>query len=308
MDHSNHINFIVDSIKAHDFDGSVADYIPELKKADPGHFGMALFPLDGEPCMAGDGALPFTIQSISKPLVLIQALLDCGEDAVFSRVGMEPTGDPFNSLVRLETCSSLKKPFNPMINAGAIAISGLIKGLDNGERLQRILELACTLTGNDGIGINREVFSSEQETGFRNRSMAWFMKDLGIIDGSVDEVLELYFMHCSIEMNTLDLARIGAVLANGGTCPVTGKQVFSRRISRIVTSVMFTCGMYDASGRFAMQVGIPSKSGVGGGILSVVPGRMGIGTFGPALDLQGNSVRGVAGLSMLSERLDLHVL
>lgn len=298
---------IVNDNKKHTVAGHVASYIPELSQMDPQLLGVTVHGCDGTTVSSGDAGAKFTIQSISKPLVLIQALLDLGEERVFEKVGMEPTGDPFNSMVRLETFQNWKKPFNPMINAGAIAVTGLIEGYDAQHKIDHILSLIRRMANNPEIKVNQQVYLSEKETGNRNRAMAYFMKDLGVLEGNVEDVLDLYFMHCAIEADTRDLARIASVLACGGFDAQSGKQIFSKRIARIVNAFMITCGMYDASGEFAVNVGLPSKSGVGGGILTVVPGQCGIGVFGPALDAKGNSAAGVPLLADLARKMDYSI-
>lgn len=286
-------------------EGKVATYIPELGKANPEHLGVTIMDLDGEVYAEGDCDVPFTIQSISKTVSLMAALLDNGEDLVFSRVGMEPTGDPFNSIIKLETLKS--KPLNPMINAGAIAVASLIKGENISDRFDRVLGLFKKVTNNQSIVLNEDVYLSEKATGNRNRALAHFMKDFGIIDGEVEEVVDLYFRLCSINVTSIDIANIGAVLANNGVHPMTGEKIVSRHYSKIVKTLMTTCGMYDESGSFAVRVGIPAKSGVGGGIMAVVPGRMGIGAFGPSLDEKGNSIAGIKILEELSKKLGLSI-
>lgn len=286
--------------------GKVASYIPELSKAKPEQLGISVFDIEGNLYEAGDTSTLFTIQSISKPIVLLLALLDNGEDRVFEKVGKEPTGDPFNSIVRLETFDE-HKPLNPMINAGAISVSALIKGDSAEEKIYRILSFIRKLTHNPEIQINEAVYKSEARTGHRNRSMAYFLKDFGNIEGDVEETLEVYFKQCSIEVNTRDLAYIGAILANDGVDIVSGERLFSARYSRIVKSYMATCGMYDGSGEFAINVGIPAKSGVGGGIMCTVLNDIGIGVFSPALDKKGNSLAGIKVLEMLSQSLELSI-
>lgn len=287
--------------------GNVASYIPELMKSDPSKLGITIITCDDDKIYAGDYNQKFTIQSISKPLVLMLALMEYGEERVFSKVGKEPTGDPFNSLIRLETFTEWKKPFNPMINAGAIAITSLFEGEDNEEKLKRVLDFIRELTGNPDIAVNEEVYQSEKRTGHKNRAMAYYLKDLGVIEGDPEEVVDLYFKHCSIEATTEDLANIGSVLACGGKCMKSGKTLIPKRVSQIVNTLMTTCGMYDESGEFAVNVGFPSKSGVGGGILSVVPGKMGIAVYSPALDKKGNSYAGVKLLESISDKLDLSI-
>ena len=286
--------------------GKVANYIPELGKTRKDLLGISVYDLEGNLFQAGDFEHKFTLQSISKPIVLMLALLDNGEDIVFEKVGKEPTGDPFNSIVRLETFNE-HKPLNPMINAGAISVSGLIHGATPAEKTRRILQFIRKITHNDGLQINEAVFQSELKTGDRNRSMAYFLKDFGNLGGNVDEILEVYFKQCSIEVTSKELAYIGALLARNGKDLLTGEQVFPLRYCHIVKSYMATCGMYDGSGEFAINVGVPAKSGVGGGIMGTVLNRMGIGVFGPALDQKGNSIAGLRILEQLSEELSLSI-
>ncbi len=300
------LNKIVEDSKQFTQNGKVASYIPELSKANSTHVGVAIVQTNGKIRCAGDYQQKFTIQSISKPIALLQALMDCGEEEVFSRVGMEPTGDPFNSIVRLETFDG-SKPLNPMINAGAIAVTSLIKGKDNDEKLNRMLDLFKRLANNPDLTINEDVYQSEKLTGDRNRAMGYFMKDLGSIDGNIEAVLDLYFKQCSIEVTCLDIANIGAFLANHGRDIKTGEQIVPVRYVTIVKTIMMTCGMYDASGEFAVNVGVPSKSGVGGGIMCAVPSRMGIGVFGPSLDKKGNSIAGLKVLEALANELQLSI-
>lgn len=286
--------------------GKTARYIPELKKVNPNDLGVYIVELDGKEYGAGDYEKKFTIQSISKVLALTLALMDNGPKKVFEKVGVEATGDPFNSIVRLEL-KNLQKPLNPMINAGAIATTALIKGKDAKEQIERIVDFARLLSGNSDIGINEEVYLSEKKTGDRNRSLAYFMKSCKTINGDVEEIVDVYFRQCSIEMTCKDLARIGVLYANNGQSPSTGEQIIPKTICRIVMAIMTTCGLYDASGEFAVHVGIPSKSGVGGGMLSAVPNKMGIGVYGPALDSKGNTTGGVEILKYLADELDLSI-
>lgn len=286
--------------------GKVANYIPALRKANPSYLGIAVKDCEGRLYCSGDYKQKFTLQSISKIVSLILAILDNGEEEVFKKVGMEPTGDPFNSIVKLETIMP-SKPLNPMINAGAIAVTSLIKGKDPDEKFQRLLKFFKKISGNNELNINEEVYLSEKTTGDRNRALTYFMKDVGIIEGDVEEVLDIYFKQCSIEVDCIDVANIGLFLANGGRIPETGERVISEYIARIVKTFMVTCGMYNASGEFAIKVGIPAKSGVGGGIMAVVPHKMGIGVFGPALDEKGNSIAGYGVLEALSKELDLSI-
>lgn len=286
--------------------GRVASYIPELAKSDPHDFGVSITLLDGTTYSVGDSQKRFTLQSISKLFSLLVALMDRGPEVVFSVVGKEPTGDPFNSIVKLETISS-HKPLNPMINAGAIAVSSLIRGRDVAARLAKILDLLQKMAGNEMIRVNQRVYQSERESADRNRALAYYMKDCGIVKGDVDEILDLYFQHCSIEVTTKDLAAIGAVLANDGVQPQTGERLVPSDYARICKSFMVTCGMYNDSGAFAIDVGIPAKSGVSGGILAAVPNKMGIGVYSPALNEKGNSLAGVLYLQELSKKWNLSI-
>ncbi len=287
--------------------GKVADYIPALALADGRALGIALSDASGALYAAGESSARFTIQSISKVLALAYVLAERGEDAVFSRVGTEPTGDPFNSIIRLET-SARRKPYNPFINAGAIVVSSLMPGSDARERFAGFRNYVGNLVGNDSLAMDGEVFVSERDSAYRNRSIAWFLKELRLIDGDVDDCLDGYFMQCALSMNAEELSRIGAMLALDGIDPRREGRAMSPRAARVIKSLMVTCGMYDGSGQFAVDVAIPAKSGVGGGILAAVRDRMGIASYGPALDEQGNSIAGVDALRRLSSALDLRVL
>jgi glutaminase len=287
-------------------EGQPASYIPELSKASPHQLGVAVIDFSGERWCFGDWQSSFTMQSISKVVALMLAIMDRGEQYVFSKVGMEPTGDPFNSIIKLEAMKTAK-PFNPMINAGAIAVDSLIAGEGVEDKLNRLMGFIRMLCHNDQIWFNQEVYRSESTTGFRNRALANFMKDAGIIEGDVEEVLDLYFKQCAVEVNAVDIAMMGAVLAGDGVSPVTGDILIPKSIARLVKTFMVTCGMYDASGEFAVRVGLPAKSGVGGGILAAVPGKMGIGVYGPALDGKGNSAGGIKVLEYISRNLNLSI-
>jgi len=232
--------------------------------------------------------------------------MDNGENKVFEKVGMEPTGDSFNSIVDLEL-KNIHKPFNPMINAGAIATTSLLAGESVDDKTERILNLARKLSDNPDIKINKDVYLSEKLTGDRNRSIAYFMKSFNVIEGSVEDILDVYFKQCSIEVTCRDIANIGCILANDGVSIKTGESIVPKHICRITKTIMSTCGLYDASGEFAVHIGIPAKSGVGGGIMAAVPKKMGIGVYGPALDEKGNSIAGIQILRELSEKLDLDI-
>ncbi|EJL41308.1 glutaminase [Brevibacillus agri] len=286
--------------------GKVAAYIPELAKVDSRMLGAAVCLPDGTILSAGDADVPFTLQSISKICSLIVALCQNGQKHVFERVGKEPTGDPFNSIIKLETIKP-HKPLNPMINAGAIAVAGMIQGNGVEQRLDAVLSLLRKMTGNPALSINEAVYCSEKRTAARNRALAWFLKDSGVLATDVEETLDLYFRHCAIEVTAKEVARLGMVLAADGVIPETGERVIPQEVARICKTFMVTCGMYNASGEFAIDVGIPAKSGVAGGIMAAVPQRMGIGVFGPALDEKGNSVAGVKLLELLAKEWNLAI-
>jgi len=287
-------------------EGKLASYIPALRKANLNHLGACVIDKEGNMFTAGDYNHKFTIQSISKTVSLMLALMDNGQEKVFERVGMEPTGDAFNSIIKLETVIP-SKPLNPMINAGAIVVTSLIKGSDKNEKFERLLNLFRKITGNENIDINYEVYMSEKMTGDRNRAMAYLMRDVGIIQGDIEDILDVYFKQCSIEVDCVDIAKIGLFLANGGKIPNSNEIITTEHIARIVKTFMVTCGMYNGSGEFAINVGIPAKSGVGGGIMASIPNKMGIGVFGPALDVRGNSIGGDGFLRDFCRELDLSI-
>ena len=284
-------------------DGAVADYIPELALAKPEWFGICVVTAEGQVFEVGECDQLFTIQSISKAFVFGLALEDHGREYVNSKIGVEPTGEAFNSIVLDEETN---RPYNPMVNAGAIATADLIKGKNGTERLKRLLSMFKRYTGREQ-DVNVPVFLSEKATGYRNRAMAYLMRNFGMVSDKIDETLDLYFQQCSIMVNARDLAMLSATLANGGVNPVTKERALDERYVQDVVTVMLTCGMYDGSGEWAYRVGMPAKSGVGGGITAVVPGRLGIGTFSPLLDAKGNSVRGIKVCEDLSTDFGLHL-
>ncbi|WP_027269158.1 glutaminase A [Leptolyngbya sp. PCC 6406] len=285
-------------------EGKLASYIPELTKANPDWFGISVVTVDGQSFHVGDVDQQFTIQSISKVFVYGMALEDHGRDRVLKRVGVEPTGDPFNSLIRLDEAS--KRPDNPMVNAGAIATTSLITGEGPTERLNRLLAMFERYVGRD-VYVDVPTFLSERATGHRNRAMAHLMLNFGMINGNIEEALDLYFQQCALLVTGRDLAGMAAALANRGTHPLTGIQAASPDYIREILSVMYTCGMYNFAGEWAYRVGIPAKSGVSGGILAVVPNQAGIAVFSPPLDENGNSVRGLRVLEDLSREYGLHL-
>jgi glutaminase len=284
-------------------DGGVASYIPELAKVNPDLFSICIVTVNGEVYRVGDFSHLFTIQSISKVFVYGLALEDRGRDYMLTRVGVEPTGDAFNAIVLDEQS---KRPYNPMVNAGAIATTSLIKGAGATERLNRLLDMFHRYIGRD-VYVDISAFTSERSTGHRNRAMAHLMLNFGMIDERIEEALDLYFQQCAVMVNCQDLAVMAAALANKGVNPLTKEQAVDNRYIKDILSVMYTCGMYNFAGEWAYKVGIPAKSGVSGGIIAVVPGQMGIAVFSPLLDARGNSVRGVKVCEELSQQFGLHM-
>lgn len=301
---SDELKLLVKEAKACTNYGKVADYIPELGKANPYDLSIAINYPDGRCISAGDIDKKFTLQSISKVISLALVLMERGSPYVFERVGMEPTGDPFNSIAKLETMAPAK-PLNPMINAGALVVTHMIKGPTVEERFHRLLTFIRELIGDDTIGYCEKVARSEFETANLNRALCYFLKQHKIIQEDVETLLDLYTKQCAVEMNCLDLARIGMIFAMDGVDPLTGKRIMPDDVARICKTFMVTCGMYNASGEFAIKIGIPAKSGVSGGIMGAVPGKFGIGIFGPALDEKGNSIAGIRLLELLSNNYRL---
>jgi len=283
--------------------GQLASYIPELSAVDPDQFALAFATTDGFVYEVGDTGALFTIQSVSKAVIYALALEDHGREEVLRHIGVEPSGEAFNSITFDERNN---RPFNPMVNAGAIAASAMIKGSDHTERYQRILDIFQRFTGRI-LDLDEAVYRSESLTGNRNRAIAYLELNAGMIAGDVNEHLDLYFRQCSLLVTARDLAMIGATLANGGVNPVTRQRAISTDNVRSVLSVMNTCGMYDYAGGWQFSVGLPAKSGVGGGIAAVLPGQLGIGTFSPRLDAVGNSARGVKVCEDISANFRLHL-
>nr|WP_090275531.1 glutaminase A [Mycolicibacterium komanii]CRL68514.1 glutaminase [Mycolicibacterium komanii] len=285
-------------------DGKLADYIPELDRVDPDGFGLSLSIADGYVYESGDTAIEFTIQSVSKPFTYALALDCIGMEAVDAKIGVEPSGEAFNEI---SVDESTKTPKNAMINAGAIAAVSLVPGATADERFAKIHEFYSTFAGRE-LAVDHEVYTSEQASGSRNRAIAYMLQSFGVLDGDPDEILDVYFRQCSIKVTSTDLARMAATLARGGVEPVAGRRVTTAAVVQRTLSVMTTCGMYDATGDWVSAVGMPAKSGVGGGIAAVLPGQLGIGVYSPLLDAKGNSVRGVQVCRSLSANLGLHFL
>ena len=301
-----HIDHILSDIYARTLplqDGALANYIPELANVLPNTFGIAMATTKGRVHTIGDADFEFTIQSTSKALTYCMALELCGRNEVLACVGVEPSGDPFNAI---EFSPITRRPYNPMVNAGAIAMSGMLRDtLGAAAAFDLILERFSQAAGRP-LRLNEEVYRSETLTGHRNRAIAHLLLSAGALKEPVEPALDLYFKQCSIMATPTDLAMIGATIANLGVHPVTGQQIFDIDAVRDTQSVMFSCGMYDFSGGWTYEVGIPAKSGVGGGILGVVNRQLGIGTYSPRLDSTGNSVRGIAAFKMMSSILGLH--
>ena len=284
-------------------DGDVATYIPELSKANPDDFGVCLVTSDGRVFAAGDCDRPFTIQSISKPFTFGMAIDELGQERVLQRVGVEPSGDAFNSI---ELQPGSNRPFNPMVNAGAITVTALLHAQHGAGALAHLLDRFSTIAGRR-LEVDQAVYESERRTGHRNRAIAHLLLNFGVVHEEAEAALDLYFQQCSILVTCRDLAMMGATLSNMGCHPLTGKPALSIGSVKDVLSVMFTCGMYDYSGQWVHRVGVPAKSGVAGGVVAVVNRQLGIGTYSPRLDRFGNSTRGIEACADLASQLGLHV-
>lgn len=281
-------------------EGKVAGYIPQLARVDPKSFGMAIVTVDGDVHMAGDAGVPFSIQSISKVFTLTLALGKHGEN-IWKRVGREPSGSAFNSIVQLEHEHGI--PRNPFINAGAIAITDLVlAGHTPREAIGEIVRFVRYLSDEEDILIDQDVAKSESATGYRNFALANFMRSFGKLDHPVEHVLGVYFHQCALAMSCVQLAKAGLFLAASGTNPLTKHSVVSKQRARRINALMLTCGHYDGSGDFAYRVGLPGKSGVGGGILCVAPGKAAVAVWSPGLNHNGNSLLGSLALEMLASR------
>ncbi|WP_440603497.1 glutaminase [Bacillus sp. GB_SG_008] len=295
--------------------GQNVSYIPALGKINLSQLGICIVEPDGTMIKSGDWDVPFTLQSISKVIGFIAACLSRGITYVLERVDVEPTGDAFNSIIRLEMHKP-GKPFNPMINAGAISVASLLPGTSAQEKLETLYALIEKMIGKRPV-INEKVFQSEWQTAHRNRALAHYLKENGFLESDVEEALEVYLKQCSIEINTEDIALIGLILAHDGYHPIHKEQVLPKEVARLTKALMLTCGMYNASGKFAAFIGLPAKSGVSGGIMTLVPSRLkselpfsdgcGIGIYGPAIDEYGNSLPGVMLLKRIAKEWDLSI-
>ena len=293
---------VLAQVRAAGVTGEVASYIPELAGVDPERFGVAAVSALGHTYAAGDADVEFTIQSISKPFVYALALEEIGVDAVRARVGVEPSGEPFNAI----SFDAAGRPVNPMINLGAITTTSLVPADSADERFGRIRSALSAFAGR-ALQLDEAAYLSEAGTGDRNVALAGLAKASGALAGGVHDAVDPYFRQCALRVTAADLAAMGATLANGGTNPLTDERVVSAETARRTLSVMASCGMYDLSGQWILDVGMPAKSGVGGGIVAVTPGSFGIGVFSPPLDAAGNSARGTAVLRALVEEFGLHL-
>lgn len=292
---------IADEMRQREDRGQVATYIPQLARVDPNAFGLAVVDVEGNVAAAGDSELPFSIQSVSKVFMLTLALGKAG-DRLWRRVGREPSGSAFNSVVQLEYEHGI--PRNPFINAGAIAVTDLIlSGHQPREALGEILRFMQFIADDHSIYIDDAVAASEKATGFRNIALANYMKSFGVLENPVDYTLGVYFHHCAIAMTCRQLAMAGRFLAMNGYNPTTGFRVVPEGRARRINAIMLTCGHYDGSGEFAYRVGLPGKSGVGGGILAIAPGKASIAVWSPGLDAAGNSHLGRIALEKLTKKL-----
>lgn len=284
--------------------GEVADYIPALSKANKEDMAITIIDMDGKIYEEGVYEEKFTIQSISKVLSLFLAIMDNGREKVFQDIGCEGTDEPFNTLFKLDLPHTIKPP-NPMVNSGAILATSLIKGHGE-EKFERLLKFFRQVTENPNLSYNKEVYLSEKNTGNKNRALGYLMKSRNFLSGDVESILDVYFKQCSIEVTTRDLAKIGLFL--GSRNEKSGEENTNlNKIKRTITAIMATAGMYNFSGEYGIEVGIPSKSGVAGGIMGTVPKKMGIGVYSPALDKYGNSIAGYGIMKDLSQKLDLNL-
>jgi len=295
------VDEIADEMRRRPDRGDVARYIPELARVDPKYFGLVVVGADGDVAAGGDSDTLFSIQSISKVFTLTLALGKAG-DRLWKRVGREPSGSPFNSIVQLEHERGI--PRNPFINAGAIAVTdSILSGHQPREALGEILRFMQFVADDPSIAIDNAVAASEQRTGFRNAALANYMKSFGVLENPVEFTLGVYFHHCAIAMSCRQLAMAGRFLAQFGNNPTTGLSVIQPERARRINAIMLTCGHYDGSGEFAYRVGLPGKSGVGGGILAIAPGKASIAVWSPGLDASGNSHLGRIALEALSKKM-----
>lgn len=312
----NYVDDWVTFYRRHTADGELASYIPELTKADPHALGVIIIGNNGMTIKSGNTDTTFSIQSISKVFAFIVACMERGVTYVLDRVDVEPTGEAFNSITHLEM-KKVEKPFNPLVNAGAITVTSMLQGKTSDEMNEGMNSLYEKILGHRPK-LNTAIYESERDSSIRNRGIAYFLKEGGNLEADLDLTLDAYFKQCSMEISVEDLAELGLVLANDGLDRLTGEEIIPKQIVRLAKALMLTCGMYDASGKFAAYVGIPAKSGVAGGIMASVPARAreeilpfmdgcGIGVYGPSLDEQGNSIAGIRLLRHIASHWDLSI-
>ncbi|MGW3088340.1 glutaminase A [Streptomyces sp. NPDC001108] len=285
-------------------EGSVAEYIPQLARSDPGAFGLALVSMDGHRYGAGDTTVPFTLQSVSKPFVYALALSLLGLDEVGRWVNAEPSGEAYNA-ISLEPDTG--RPDNAMVNAGAIITTALIPDTPGAPRFERVLDCLSRFAGRE-LDVDEQVYASEAATGDRNRALAYLIRSTGPLPVDPVAAVDTYFRQCAVRATATDLAAMAATLAHGGVNPLTGEAVVPGPVAAQTLAVMATCGMYDGSGDWLLRVGLPAKSGVSGGLIAVSPARFGLAAYSPRLDPTGTSVRGRAAVGALSEELGLHLM
>jgi glutaminase len=301
MDLTATLQRIAERVRPHLVEGKVAGYIPALARVDPSKFGIAVVTVDGQMATAGDALVPFSIQSISKVFTLTLALGELGDD-LWKRIGREPSGSSFNSIVQLEREHGI--PRNPFINAGAIVVTDvLLEGRPPEAVINEILGFLQRLADDPAVSIDDEVARSEAETGHRNFSLAHFLSAFGQLKNPVESALAVYFHQCALSMTCVQLARAGLFLSAGGRDPLTGLEVVRPERARRINALMLTCGHYDASGDVAFRIGLPGKSGVGGGILAIVPRKAAIAVWSPGLNANGNSHAGTIALELLAAEM-----
>jgi len=287
-----------------DLSGEVSTSIPSFKKMDPDKFAIAAATVDGQVFCIGDTDDDLTIQSISKAFTYALSLEQNGSEFLETKVGIEPTGEDFDSIIKLD---DQNRPYNPMVNSGAIAVTGMISALKYPTREEEILNYISSFAGRE-LSIDEKTYHSEKNNGHKNWAIAHLLRHFNVLSNNFKEDLDLYFKQCSIKLNTKDLALMGATLANGGVNPKTQKVCVERANLRNMLSVLYTCGMYNYSGEWVFDIGLPAKSGISGGVLMVVPGIMAISVYSPRLDKRGNSVRGIKVCEEISEIYNLHLL
>ncbi len=300
-----HLSQYLDEVDSY-YTPGVGYHKPFVLDGEYDRFGIALATLDGVVHSTGDDEWPFALQSISKVFTYGRALEIHGRERVLTRVGVEPSGDDFNS-ISVVFDERRNRPYNPMVNAGALVTTDLIRSGDADEDARHVVDVLCRFSGNESLEVDEEIFTHEYETADRNRALSFLMRSLGMISTDVEDNLALYLKHCSVKVTARDLALMAGTLANGGVNPATGQRAIEARYVRDLLSVMHMCGMYNSAGQWAYTIGIPAKSGVSGAIMAVVPGKLGIAVISPGLDAFGTSVRGIKVCEELSSRLGLHV-